>query len=63
MSQQQFNQWVDTAQRSNQPLNYAQLAKPSQNNSATTYSSVSTALYNSIIIKYMTPLTTTGGTQ
>lgn len=63
-SESDFNDWVRSAKRGNHPLtmsNYAQLAKPSENNPATTYSSVPSGLYNSVMAKYMGPMAGMGG--
>lgn len=54
-TQDEFNQWVQETRQSS-PLTsgtYDQLAKPSENNPTTYYSSVSTDLFNQIIHKYM----------
>ncbi|SRR6266496_1601780 len=55
-----FDQWVATAQKSSTqltPISYAELAKPSQNVPAATYSFPSNAagLYDTVIMKYMAP--------
>lgn len=58
-SQSDFTAWVQAAQRSPSALTvaaYNQLAKPSQNNPASFYSSVATSLYDTILMKYMMPM-------
>lgn len=58
MDASDFSQWVTTAGQSSRELDvsaYASLAKPSQNNPVTYYSSVEDGLYNLIVMKYMLP--------
>lgn len=53
-----FDQWVANAKRSANSLNlntYNTLAKPSENNPVTLYSSVDNTLYDKIIMKFMMP--------
>ncbi len=57
-SQEDFDQWVQAAQHSLHHLTldeYNQLAKPSENNPATTYLLKEEDLFNEIIMKYMMP--------
>lgn len=54
----QFNQWVQSVGQSPKSLtksSYAKLSQPSQNNPVTYYALGSSNLYNSIVLKYMTP--------
>ena len=57
-SQSDFNNWVIAAKRSNKPLDqreYDDLVKPTEDNPRATYSSLDTGLYDRVIMKYMTP--------
>lgn len=61
-----FDHWVQSAQKSPHHLSldeYARLARPSQDNPPTTYSSEQEGLYDTIVMKYMVPTDTTFGTQ
>ncbi len=54
----QFNQWVQSVSQSPKELtasSYNSLAQPSQNNPVTYYALGSQNLYNSVVLKYMTP--------
>ena len=54
-SQRDFDAWVEATHKA-QPLNdesYAKLARPSENNSPTTYTLADPALYDTIVMKYM----------
>ncbi len=58
-SESDFNQWASQVQQSHQALTmnqYNGLAKPSQNNPATYYTSPQSGLFNSIMVKYLAPL-------
>ncbi len=62
-SESDFMNWVKTARQSSNPLDrqaYDQLAKPSQNNPVTNYSSVESDLFDQIILKYIVPQTANG---
>lgn len=62
-SENDFNRWVGSAKRSSNPLSrraYDQLAKPSQDNPATSYSSVEKDLFDQVILKYIVPQTDHG---
>lgn len=53
-----FNYWVNSVQNAPGSLTqtvYDQLAQPSSNNSVTTYTAPDTQLYDSVVLKYMTP--------
>jgi len=57
-SQGDFNQWLSAVRRSDNPLTlsaYNQLAKPSQNNPISYYSSVAGSLFDDVTMKYMMP--------
>lgn len=59
-----FEAWVQTVKQTPDVLNlnaYNELAKPSENNQKTFYSSVETGLYNSVIMKFMMPASPAGG--
>jgi cytochrome o ubiquinol oxidase subunit 2 len=54
-----FNNWVQSARNSPYSLNmddYAQLARPSQNNEVKLFSSVDTDLFNKVLLQYMGPV-------
>ncbi|MFN3234177.1 MAG: ubiquinol oxidase subunit II [Gammaproteobacteria bacterium] len=58
VSPTEFNQWVTKAKSSNATLSrdaYTLLAKNSENNPITYYSSVKKGLFNDVIMKYMMP--------
>lgn len=58
MPQTDFRSWLTTAQHSSRRLTaaqYARLARPSVNNPVTYYSSAQPQLYNTVVLKYMTP--------
>ncbi len=60
-SESDFNNWMKSVKHQDQPLtmsSYDQLAKPSQNNPVVVYSSTPPNLYDSIMSKYMGPMTT-----
>jgi cytochrome o ubiquinol oxidase subunit 2 len=59
-----FKAWVTQAQHAKNTLNlasYTQLANPSENNLTVTYSDSETGLYDTIIMKYMSPVQTQTG--
>lgn len=54
----EFNQWVASVKQSSNPLtvdSYALLAKPSEDETVQTYSSVEKGLFNDVIMKFMAP--------
>jgi cytochrome o ubiquinol oxidase subunit 2 len=53
-SEQDFLAWVETTKFYGNELNYEELAKPSKNNSPTTYRFGNKNLFGSIIMKFMT---------
>lgn len=60
-SETAFTQWVKTVQQTPRTLStasYAQLSRPSEYNKVSYYSSASPNLYATIVLKYMTPPTT-----
>ncbi len=62
VSQVDFNSWVASIQQSSSTLTmdaYNTLAAPSQNNAAAYYSSYGNGLYDTILMKYMVPPTST----
>lgn len=66
MSDLGFEAWVHTAQSSPAQLtmnNYAKLARPSQYNPVTYYSSVANNLYNTTVVKYMVPANQSAGSM
>jgi cytochrome o ubiquinol oxidase subunit 2 len=57
-SQADFNKWLREAKKSSAVLSqdtYTQLAKPSKNNQPSYYANVQNGLYDTIMMKYMTP--------
>ena len=61
-----FKQWVTTVKQSPGSLNqtaYDKLAKPSQNNPVTYYALDEASLYDSVILKYMGPMTNMPGME
>jgi len=61
MSDSDFNNWVASARHTNRKLTttqYAQLANPNTPNQIAYYSWVQPQLYNTTVLKYMTPSTT-----
>ncbi len=53
-----FNIWVNKVKKMSRPLNqasYNELAKPSEYNKPTYYSSIQKGIYNEIVMKYMMP--------
>lgn len=65
-SEASFNAWVRQVKHSSHQLNlaaYAQLAKPSQNNPIAYYSTPQVGLYNTEVMKYMMPATSTLNTS
>jgi cytochrome o ubiquinol oxidase subunit 2 len=57
-SQADFDKWIHEAKNSSNTLDkntYDQLAKPSKNNPASYYAKVQEGLYDTIMMKYMTP--------
>jgi len=60
MQQNGFNTWIAAAKRSGQKLTnsqYAKLSRPTEDNPVTYYSAVQPELYDTIMLKYMTPTT------
>jgi cytochrome o ubiquinol oxidase subunit 2 len=58
-TQADFNAWVAQVKSSSSPLDantYATLSQPSQNNAAATYSSAEGDLYDTVLMKYMGPM-------
>jgi cytochrome o ubiquinol oxidase subunit 2 len=58
VSQSDFNTWVSTVQKTNNPLSnsaYATLAEPSENVAPIYYSSIDPQLYTTSVMKYMMP--------
>lgn len=53
-SEEEYQNWLSQAQNRAQPLNYRELAKPSQNVPVSIYRS-SPELFDEIVMKYMTP--------
>lgn len=59
-SENDFNNWMKSVKQDHESLemnDYVKLAKPSENNPVSAYSSAPPQLYNSIIAKYMGPMT------
>jgi cytochrome o ubiquinol oxidase subunit 2 len=62
-SESSFNNWVNQVSQTNNNLTlgtYVRLAKPSENNPVTYYSSVDETLYDGIVSKYMAPAGSSG---
>lgn len=58
VSEADFNSWTESVKASQKPLDaseYEKLIRPSENNQAEVYSSVEPDLYDSVIMKYMSP--------
>jgi cytochrome o ubiquinol oxidase subunit II len=58
VEQNDFNNWVNTIKQSSHPLNtetFNELARPSQDNPVTYYSSTQSDLFTTIVTKYMAP--------
>ncbi|HSW87800.1 MAG TPA: COX aromatic rich motif-containing protein [Candidatus Saccharimonadales bacterium] len=58
VSDSEFNTWIQSVQQSSKPLDdkaYSQLLTPSENNPVALYSPIDENLYDTIIMKYMSP--------